>query len=128
MTLTNNNKTLFGLSNTMQTILIAIISIPLLAIIVVLLLNSRRKEKLKLNNEISNTSPQQESINNHTNYINNQNQTHTHKINDLKGKKYSLKDKFNNFMFQTENQPITNTQKNNINFSSLDEIDDDELL
>ena len=126
--ISSSNKTLFGLSNTMQTILIVAISIPLLAIIVVLLLNSRRREKLKLENEITRASFSQDTTSNITDNSINQSQTRTHKINDLKGKKYSLKDSFNNFMFQTENQPTTRTQKNNFSFSSLDEIDDDELL
>lgn len=115
----NNTSTLFGLSTTTQTILISLISLPMLTIIVILILKSKRKEKL-----IESTLRTDMQIDN-SNEI--KHDTKLKSYTDVKNKKFSIKDKFNNFMFE-ENTQIKPSNTNQFKFSKLDDIDDDDLL
>lgn len=118
----NNNSTPYSLPTVTQTILITIISLPLLIIIVLLLLGSKRKEKLKFQSEMM-------ASNNTTDYID-EPQQKVHKLQsykEMEGKKYSIKDKFNDFMFESEKKTI-NHNTSNFTFQSLDSIEDDDLL
>ena len=83
------DSTIFNLSPTIQTLLIIGFTLPLLILIVVLILSSNRKTKQK---QISNDF---EDKNNDTNIQKNN-------IKTFEGKKFSIKDKFNDFMFSEE--------------------------
>ena len=113
---TDTSKTLFGLPKSIETILIVIVSIPLLSIIVIIFMNSRRKHKQKNSKIITD------------NIIESNNEENSpHNIQSFKGKKYSIKEKFNNFMF--ESPTITDNHNNQkFQFSNLDIIDEDDLL
>ena len=119
--LSQTTKTLFGLPKSIETILIVFVSIPLLSTIVIIYLNSRRKNKQKSMNEtdFNDTQHQFASIN--------KSQKSNNSISKFRGKKYSMKEKFDNFMFESS-QNTTPSNQNKFKFSNLDIIDDDDLL
>lgn len=114
---TEINNSPFNLSNTMQIILITLVSLPLLTIIVILLLSTKRKEKQKLQEELLKPT---ENIDEEI-Y-----RKRSQKIHDMEGKKFTLKERFNNFMFESE-KPVKSTNSR-FTFENLDSIEDDDLL
>jgi len=119
-----NETDTLNLDATVKTILICLISLPLLSIIIVLLLSSRRKAKIKKIIEQENMT---ETSTNENNYDYEDKLVKEHrnskKISDFKNKKYSIKDKFNNFVFEEE---VDN--KNQFSFSNISFDDDEDLL
>ena len=113
----NTQQSIVTLSSTVQVILIALISLPLLTIIVILLLSGRRKEKIEQHN----------SKDDYHKFDNEQiirEKPRSATIESFKNKKFSLKNSFEKFMYD-EQPPRRNNQT--ISFDTLDENDDDLL-
>jgi len=117
--ITSNHKTL-ELSQTVQIILIALITLPLLIIIVIIFLGSRRKTKIE-EYEKSNIidEPSDENII--------RDKSKLKDIDRFTNKKFSLKKSFENFMYDEDYiAHKNNNKKSQISFQFSD--DEDELL
>ncbi len=116
---TNTNQAEITTRGTVEIILIALIALPILTIIVLLFLSSKRKDKQDA------ITHEMERMANDKDIAPITRENHKKgKISDFKNKRFSLKNSFENFMYTTPPE----TSKMNINFDPLDEIDDDDLL
>ena len=110
-----------SLPSTLQIILISLISLPLLVIIILLITSSKRKEKLRLleelnlnNDDYSASALKDPPIQ----------RTSSKQVKELKNKKFSIKSSFDKFMYE---QPKP-TDKTKFIFENLDIDDDEDLL
>ena len=106
------------LSKNVQIILISLISLPLLVIVVLLFLSSKRKDT-----QMSQNKSENEDIYKLDNSEISRKNTQAKNIDYLKNKKFSIKKSFENFMYENIDDAPT-SKKRIIAFDTLDDEDD----